>query len=143
MPWPGQSGGAPPDSFLLAEAAVFLAAPVVSAAAPKCSDGSLFAAVVVSADAAPDQRGELGSLAPGACILFKAACIFGLHGFKHFPADDGFVIVLYEILRQLTTIPFADLGNVVGDIGLLKKQVADVLLIAKNALNRCCGLLSA
>ena len=44
--------------------AVFLAAPVVSAAAPKFSDSRLFAAIVMSADAAPDQRGELGSFAP-------------------------------------------------------------------------------
>ena len=53
------------------------------------------------------------------------------------------MIVLYEILRQLAMISLADLGDVIGDIAFLKKQVADVLLIAKNAVNRCCRPLSA
>ena len=61
-----------------------------------------------------------------------------LNSIKHFSADDRFMIIRNEVLRQLTPIPSVDLGNVVGDKILLKQQVADILLILENVLDCRC-----
>ena len=69
--------------------------------------------------------------------------MLSLHSFEHLSADDGLVIVLYEILRKFAVILFAGFGNVVGDVGLLEKKVTDVFFVLKNTVNCCCGPLSA
>ena len=61
-----------------------------------------------------------------------------LNSIKHFSADDRFMIIRNEVLRQLTPIPSVDLGNVVGDKILLKQQVADIFLILEHALDCRC-----
>ena len=54
---------------------------------------------------------------------------------KYLRADDGFVIAFHIILRNFSLVDLFLLGEEVHRVGLLKKRVALVLLVGKNAAN--------
>ena len=58
-----------------------------------------------------------------------------LHLHEEFTRDDGFMAVLYIILRNNAVVLYSFLGEKVSSIGLLQEGIADIFFIPQYLVN--------
>ena len=63
---------------------------------------------------------------------------FLLNQLKHLRLDDGFVVALHIVLRNLSLVDLFLFGEEIHRVALLKKRIAFVFLIGEDAANSSC-----
>ena len=65
----------------------------------------------------------------------SAADKFFLHLHKNFTRDDGFMAVLYIVLRNNTVVLNPLFCKKINRVGFLQERISDVLFVSQNIIN--------
>ena len=78
---------------------------------------------------------EGSGLSVWACVHNTAADKLFLHLHENFTRDDGFMAVLYIVLRNDTVVLNPLFCKKINRVGFLQESIADVLFVSQNIIN--------